>query len=167
VASPKRDKGKKRARQPSPEPDNEWEDEGDINELIAAVDDLQRAMNENKAMDRTKTTQIVKMLEEDQHADMMWRKEQRKIWRDNEEWRTGMMVVMKTIAEALSKMAGGSKTLGEGSSTSGEAPEASGELTEASGVGAEASQEDRMVEDDEEDGEGEEDAEVKEKSTEV
>ena len=61
VSSPKRDKGKKRAHQPSPEAEGSL-DNGTIHELIALVDDFHRDMDESFVMDRSSSLKQLKIL---------------------------------------------------------------------------------------------------------
>jgi hypothetical protein len=152
VSSPKRDKGKKKARQPSPEA-AEDSDEEMIGDLIATVEDFRTDMNADLAMGRSTASKRLYVLEAHIKAESGWRKEQRAQWKEDAVWRTEVMGVLGRIADSL-----------EARNRTAEATEEDGEVVEGSGVTEEEKGEEEKEKEStaEEDAEGENDMEVAE-----
>jgi hypothetical protein len=153
VSSLKRDKGKKKARQPSPEA-AENSDEEMIGDLIATVEDFRTDMNADLAMGRSAASKRLYVLEAHIKAELGWRKEQRAQWKEDAVWRTEVMGVLGCIADSL-----------EARNRTAEATEEGGEA-EGSGVMEEEKEEEEKEKEKEstaeEDAEGENDMEVAE-----
>jgi hypothetical protein len=97
VTSPRRDKGKQKAREPSAAASDEWEDADNISELIAAVNGTHNAMDENAAMERIALGKLRKTIAERERAAEEWREEQRQMWEEQKDmwveerlWRKGV-----------------------------------------------------------------------------
>jgi hypothetical protein len=153
VSSPKRDKGKKKARQPSPEA-AEDSDKETIGDLIATVEDFRTDMNADLAMGRSAASKRLYVLKAHIKAESGWRKEQRAQWKEDAVWRTEVMGVLGRIADSL-----------EARNRTAEATEEDGEA-EGSGVTEEEKEEEEKEKEKEstaeEDAEGENDMEVAE-----
>ena len=151
MSSPKTEKGKKKARQPSPEP-AESSDEETIGDLIAAVDAFRSDMNADLAMGRVAGAKRLQTLEAHMKAEASWRREQRGRWDKEKEWKKGLMHVLGRIADSLEARNKDAETAEE----DGE-PEGSGAMEEEKG---EKGKEKEST--GEEDAEGENDMEVAE-----
>jgi hypothetical protein len=151
VSSPKRDKGKKKARQPSPE-SAENTDEETIGDLIATVEDFRTDMNADLAMGRSAASKRLYVLEAHIKAESGWRKEQRAQWKEEAVWRTEVMGVLGRIADSL-----------EARNRTAEATEEDGDAEGSGAMEEEKGEEEEEKESTaEEDAEGENDMEVAE-----
>jgi hypothetical protein len=153
VSSPKGGKGKKKARQPSPE-SAENTDEETIGDLIATVEDFRTDMNADLAMGRAAASKRLHTLEAHMKAESTWRKTQRAQWEKEAAWRTEVMGVLGRIADSLEAR---NKTA-EATEEDGEA-EGSGAMEEEKGEEEEEKEKESTAE---EDAEGENDMEVAE-----
>ncbi|KAJ8579781.1 hypothetical protein M405DRAFT_869975 [Rhizopogon salebrosus TDB-379] len=153
VSSPKRDKGKKKARQPSLEA-AENSDEETIGDLIATVEGFHMDMNADLAMGRSAASKRLYVLKAHIKAELGWRKEQHAQWKEDTVWRTEVMGVLGRIADSL-----------EARNRTTEVAEEDGEA-EGSGVTEEEKGEEEKEKEKEstaeEDAEGENDMEVAE-----
>ena len=142
MSSPKTEKGKKKARQPSPEPAESSEEET-IGDLIAAVGDFCSDMNADLAMGRVAGAKRLQTLEAHIKAEASWRREQHGRWEKEKEWKKGLMHVLGRIADSL------------------EARNKDAEVTEEDGEpeGSGAMEEERREKGKEKESTGEEDAE--------
>jgi hypothetical protein len=153
VSSPKRDKGKKKARQPSPEA-AENSDEETIGDLIATVEDFRMDMNVDLTMGCSTASKRLHVLEAHIKAESGWRKEQRAQWEEDAVWRTEVMGVLGRIADSL-----------EARNRTAEATEEDGEVDGSGVMEEEKGEEEKEKEKEssvEEDAEGENDMEVAE-----
>jgi hypothetical protein len=98
--SPKRDKGKKKAHQSSPEA-AESSEEGTIGDLIALVEDFRSDMNMDLAMGCVAALKRLHVLEAYVKAESGWRKEQRAQWEEDAVWRKEVMGVLAHITDLL------------------------------------------------------------------
>ena len=151
MSSPKRDKGKKKACQPSPEP-AESSDEETIGDLIAAVGDFRSDMNADLAMGRVAGAKRLQTFEAHIKAEASWRREQHGRWEKEKEWKKGLMHVLGRIGDSL-----------EARNKDAEATEEDGEPEGSGAVGEEKGEKGKEKEPTgEEDAEGENDMEVAE-----
>lgn len=150
MSSPKGGKGKKKARQPSPEP-AESSDEGTIDDLIAAVGEFRADVVADLAMERTAASKRYQLVEAHIKSEAAWRREQRGRWDKEKEWREGLLSVLGRIADSL-----------ETRDQDAETAEGNGEAEGSGAMEEEGEKEKEKESTGEEDAEGENDMEITE-----
>jgi hypothetical protein len=175
VTSPRRDKGKQKAREPSPAASDEWEDADNISELIAAVNSTHNAMDKNAAMERVALGKLRKTIAERERAAEEWWEEQRQMWEEQREmWveerlgRKAMLNSLSVLRSIMAKVGNRLRMGAEPAEEGGVDVFANPAVVQAAGVLMAANDsgmlrgrfpaDDRMEEDDATDGEGEEQA---------